>query len=170
MYIHPAGYRVILVFLAILVLLAVLIHQISGMPMWLEWGLRGAFLILFCLVLWFFRIPPRPLTAGPNEVTAVSDGKVVLVELEAVEVAETIQVHLRVVQQVQMVVFARLQEFVIIQRLVPEVKVASEEMVEMEAQDNLAHQVIQFIWSLMVFSQILQQVFRIPLRLLWNIQ
>ena len=80
MYIHPAGYRVILVFLAILVLLAVLIHQIPGMPMWMEWGLRGAFLILFCLVLWFFRIPPRPLTAGPNEVTAVSDGKVVLVE------------------------------------------------------------------------------------------
>ena len=97
-------------------------------------------------------------------------GKVVLVELEAVEVEETIQVHLRVVQQVQMVVFARLQEFVIIQRLVPEVKVASEEMEEMEVQVNLAHQVIQCIWLLMVFSQILQQVFRIPLQLLWNIQ
>ena len=97
-------------------------------------------------------------------------GKVVLVELAAVEVAETIQVHLRVVQQVQMVVFARLQEFVIIQRLVPEVKVASEEMGEMEVQVNLAHRAIQFICSLMVFSQILQQVFRIPLRLLWNIR
>jgi phosphatidylserine decarboxylase len=31
-------------------------------------------------VLWVFRIPPRPFSAAPNEVTAVSDGKVVLVE------------------------------------------------------------------------------------------
>ena len=80
MYIHPAGYRVILVFLVIIVALAVLVHQIPQIPSWLEWGLRGALLILFCLVLWFFRIPPRPFSAAPNEVTAVSDGKVVLVE------------------------------------------------------------------------------------------
>ena len=80
MYIHPAGYRVILVFFVLLVLLAVLVHVIPGMPSWLEWGLRGVFLVLFCMVLWFFRIPPRPFTAGPHEVTAVSDGKVVLVE------------------------------------------------------------------------------------------
>ena len=32
------------------------------------------------LVLWFFRIPKRPYTGQPGEVTAVSDGKVVLVE------------------------------------------------------------------------------------------
>ncbi len=80
MYIHPAGYRVILVFLILVIALAVLVHQIPQIPSWLEWGARGALLILFCLVLWFFRIPPRPFSAAPNEVTAVSDGKVVLVE------------------------------------------------------------------------------------------
>lgn len=80
MYIHPAGYRVILVFFVLLVLLAVLVHFIPGIPSWLDWGLRVAFMGLFCLVLWFFRIPPRPFSAAPNEVTAVSDGKVVLVE------------------------------------------------------------------------------------------
>jgi len=80
MYIHSAGYRVILIFFVLLVLLAVLVHFIPGMPSWLEWVLRGAFLLLFCQVLWFFRIPPRPFDAAPNEVTAVSDGKVVLVE------------------------------------------------------------------------------------------
>jgi len=80
MYIHPAGYRVILVFFVLVVLVAVLVHFIPGMPGWLEWGVRGALIALFCLVLWFFRIPPRPFNAAPNEVTAVSDGKVVLVE------------------------------------------------------------------------------------------
>ena len=80
MYIHLAGYRVILVFLVIVIALAVLVRQIPQIPSWLEWGVRGALLILFCLVLWFFRIPPRPFSAAPNEVTAVSDGKVVLVE------------------------------------------------------------------------------------------
>ena len=71
MYIHPAGYRVILVFLVLVVALAVLVHQIPQIPSWLEWGVRGALLILFCLVLWFFRIPHRPFNAAPNEVTAV---------------------------------------------------------------------------------------------------
>ena len=80
MYIHPAGYRGILVFLILVIALAVLVHQIPQIPSWLEWGARGALLILFCLVLWFFRIPLRPFSAAPNEVTAVSDGKVVLVE------------------------------------------------------------------------------------------
>lgn len=80
MYIHPAGYRVILVFFVLLLLLAVLVHFIPGIPSWLNWGLRVVFMGLFCLVLWFFRIPPRPFSAAPNEITAVSDGKVVLVE------------------------------------------------------------------------------------------
>ena len=70
----------ILVFLVLVIALAVLVHQIPQIPSWLEWGVRGALLILFCLVLWFFRIPPRPFSAAPNEITAVSDGKVVLVE------------------------------------------------------------------------------------------
>ena len=48
MYIHSAGYRVILVFFVVLVLVAVLAHFILGMPSWLEWSLRGIFLLLFC--------------------------------------------------------------------------------------------------------------------------
>ena len=52
MYIHPAGYRVILVFFVLVVLVAVLVHFIPGIPGWLEWGVRGALIALFCLVLW----------------------------------------------------------------------------------------------------------------------
>lgn len=80
MYIHPAGYRVILVFFLIAILLVVLVHQWGILPRWAEYGVGAVMLALCCLVLWFFRIPPRPLSAGENEVTAVSDGKVVLVE------------------------------------------------------------------------------------------
>ena len=80
MYIHPAGYRVILVFFAVAVLLMLLVHQIPSVPTWVEILVGGALTVLCCLVLWFFRIPPRPFDAAPNEVTAVSDGKVVLVE------------------------------------------------------------------------------------------
>jgi phosphatidylserine decarboxylase len=80
MYIHPAGYRVILVFFLVVFLIALLVHQIPGIPRLAEYVVGGALLILCLLVLWFFRIPPRPFDAAPNEVTSVSDGKVVLVE------------------------------------------------------------------------------------------
>ena len=80
MYIHPAGYRVILVFFLVVFLIALLVHQIPGIPRLAEYVVGGALLILCLLVLWFFRIPPRPFNAAPNEVTSVSDGKVVLVE------------------------------------------------------------------------------------------
>ena len=77
MYIHPAGYRVILVFFLVVFLIALLVHQIPGIPRLAEYVVGGALLILCLLVLWFFRIPPRPFDAAPNEVTSVSDGKVI---------------------------------------------------------------------------------------------
>jgi phosphatidylserine decarboxylase len=80
MYIHPAGYRVILVFFLIAVALMVLFHQLSWIPGPLKLVLDGALVVLCLLVLWFFRIPERPFNAKANEITAVSDGKVVIVE------------------------------------------------------------------------------------------
>jgi phosphatidylserine decarboxylase len=80
MYIHHAGYRVILVFFLIAVALMVLFHQVSAIPRPVALVLDSALVILCLMVLWFFRIPERPFHAQPNEITAVSDGKVVLVE------------------------------------------------------------------------------------------
>ena len=80
MTIHRAGHKVILVFLLGIALLQVLISWIPSLHIALEVFLRVALVDLGLLVLWFFRIPKRPYTGQPGEVTAVSDGKVVLVE------------------------------------------------------------------------------------------
>lgn len=80
MYIHSAGHKVIAVFYLIALLIMVAVHFIPAVPKLVEWGVGIVLLSLCLLVLWFFRIPPRPFDAAPNEVTAVSDGKVVLVE------------------------------------------------------------------------------------------
>ena len=80
MYIHSAGHRVILVFFLIAAAIALLAHWIPGIPKWLSVSVTVVMVALCLLVLWFFRIPPRPFDAAPNEITSVSDGKVVLVE------------------------------------------------------------------------------------------
>ncbi|MDA8695904.1 phosphatidylserine decarboxylase family protein [Flavobacteriales bacterium] len=80
MTIHRAGHKVILVFMLVLALLQGLISWIPSLHIVLEIFLRVALVGLGLLVLWFFRIPKRPYTGQPGEVTAVSDGKVVLVE------------------------------------------------------------------------------------------
>jgi phosphatidylserine decarboxylase len=67
--IHRAGHRILIGFwaatfvVAYFCLLAGLVLAAVGL-----------------LMLWFFRIPPRPIYANSAEVTAVSDGKVVLIE------------------------------------------------------------------------------------------
>ena len=80
MTIHRAGHKVILVFMLVLALLQALISWIPSLHIAIEIFLRAALVGLGLLVLWFFRIPKRPYTGQPGEVTAVSDGKVVLVE------------------------------------------------------------------------------------------
>lgn len=85
MTIHPAGHRVIFMFFLLISGLMATLHGWLVWPIWLELVLTTGLVVLFALVLWFFRIPPRPFHAAPDEVTAVSDGKVVLVE----EVEET---------------------------------------------------------------------------------
>ena len=64
MYIHPAGYRVILVFLVCRSPWRCWSISFPGIPSWLEWGVRVACMILFCLVLWFFRIPASAVLRG----------------------------------------------------------------------------------------------------------
>ena len=80
MYIHSAGHRVILVFFLIAAAIALFAHWVPGAPKWLSIAVTVVMVALCLLVLWFFRIPPRPFDAAPNEITSVSDGKVVLVE------------------------------------------------------------------------------------------
>ena len=80
MYIHRAGFRVLAFFLLILGSIAFGLHWFSGWPNWVVWPLSGVLGCFYLLLLWFFRVPHRPFDAQSNEVTAVSDGKVVLVE------------------------------------------------------------------------------------------
>lgn len=80
MYIHSAGYRVILVFFLIAAVVALLAHWIPNVPRPLSVAVTVIMACLCLLVLWFFRIPSRPFNAAPHEITSVSDGKVVLVE------------------------------------------------------------------------------------------
>jgi len=80
MHIHRAGHRILSIAFLVLVPIAAGIMWVPGIPSWLVWSLWMGLTAFYLLVLWFFRIPPRPFDARPDEVTAVSDGKVVLVE------------------------------------------------------------------------------------------
>ena len=71
MTIHRAGHKVILVFMLVLALLQALISWIPSLHIAIEIFLRAALVGLGVLVLWFFRIPKRPYTGQPGEVTAV---------------------------------------------------------------------------------------------------
>ena len=47
---------------------------------WLSVLIIAPILVVFCLVVWFFRIPNRPIPADDNVVIAPADGKVVVIE------------------------------------------------------------------------------------------
>lgn len=87
MTLHREGYATIILASIALSLLQwgnFLLLQVTGW-MWLFLLLSLGILVLFYLIVQFFRIPKRTFTFGPNDVLCPADGKVVVIE----EVEET---------------------------------------------------------------------------------
>ena len=82
-YIHKEGYRIILV--AFIILLAINFVVMSCNTNWLSSLTHLFTLIIFVLIVQFFRNPKRLVTAKSNEIVAPADGKIVIIE----EVEET---------------------------------------------------------------------------------
>ncbi|MDR3094276.1 MAG: phosphatidylserine decarboxylase family protein [Bacteroidales bacterium] len=78
MKIHPEGYVIILVAFLLLATVNALLRWLS--PHWLHCTIAGASIVFFCMIVWFFRNPNRPLTPDVNKVFAPADGEVVAIE------------------------------------------------------------------------------------------
>ncbi len=88
MKIHPEGYIIILVVFLLLAGINALIRYFWSYQ-WLTILLAVASFVFFCMVVWFFRNPDRPLTSDDNKIFAPADGKIVVIE----EVEETEYFH-----------------------------------------------------------------------------
>jgi phosphatidylserine decarboxylase len=81
MTIHREGYRIIGVSAFIFVLINILcFYFFAENLLWISYIIFGITLILFLLILFFFRIPKRPFTFSENKIVAPADGKVVVIE------------------------------------------------------------------------------------------
>lgn len=79
MKLHREGTKIIII--ATLLLAAIALVNILYVPyLWLQAGIILPFVVLFGLVLWFFRIPKRELPPEDNILYAPADGKVVVIE------------------------------------------------------------------------------------------
>jgi len=79
MNLHKEGYRIIAWAFLLIVASNYLLHQYVDIY-WLNWIFSIASLVLFMLIVYFFRFPNRQSQAKPNEVIAPVDGKVVVIE------------------------------------------------------------------------------------------
>jgi len=81
--IHKEGYTIIT---TTLLLLLVCNYFVSKVDIeWLKWSIQILSIVIFVLILQFFRNPKRIVTAKENQIIAPADGKVVVIE----EVLET---------------------------------------------------------------------------------
>lgn len=79
MKLHREGSKIILI--ASTILVAAIIIDIYAIPfLWLKILSILPFLVIYFLVIWFFRIPVRPLPTEDNIVIAPADGKIVVIE------------------------------------------------------------------------------------------
>ena len=77
--IHKEGYKIIMVTILLLATLNLLMYYFSGIRI-LNSILLIASLILFLLIIWFFRNPNRKLIPEENTVFSPADGKIVVIE------------------------------------------------------------------------------------------
>jgi len=80
---HKEGFKIIFVTAAIVVV-SMFIIDTYILNYWMQKGLMLVFLILFLLILQFFRNPKRNTIINDNHIIAPADGKVVVIE-EVVE-------------------------------------------------------------------------------------
>ncbi len=79
MHLHKEGYRIIAWSFLVIMAFNILLHRYVDIY-WLKWMLTILSMILFMLIVYFFRFPERYVKVKPNEVIAPVDGKVVVIE------------------------------------------------------------------------------------------
>ena len=79
MYLHKEGYRIIAWSFLIIMAFNILLHRYVDIY-WLKWMLTIVSMVLFMLIVYFFRFPERYVKVKENEVIAPVDGKVVVIE------------------------------------------------------------------------------------------
>lgn len=79
MQLHKEGYRIIAWSFLIVIIFNYIVHRYSN-KYWIEWIFSIFSLVLFMLIVYFFRFPKREAYTKPNEVIAPVDGKVVVIE------------------------------------------------------------------------------------------
>ncbi|HBH49597.1 MAG TPA: phosphatidylserine decarboxylase family protein [Bacteroidales bacterium] len=79
MKLHREGSIILLGYSVVLLLMAVLVFLVYP-NMFLQLLIFVPLVILFGFILWFFRIPNRPLPPDDNVVIAPADGKIVVIE------------------------------------------------------------------------------------------
>jgi phosphatidylserine decarboxylase len=76
---HKEGYKIIMISMLIFVGLLLLTEEYVPI-LWLNKSIMVVLLLLFVLILQFFRNPKRDTTHNPDEIIAPVDGKVVVIE------------------------------------------------------------------------------------------
>ena len=79
MQLHKEGYRIIAWSFLVILIANYFVHTRIHI-VWLSGFFSIISLILFVLIVYFFRFPSRSVKANPNEVVAPVDGKVVVIE------------------------------------------------------------------------------------------
>jgi len=79
MQVHKEGYRIIAWAFLIIVIFNYFLRQYIQLY-WLKWIFSVLSLVIFMLIVYFFRFPSRYAKTEPNEVIAPVDGKVVVIE------------------------------------------------------------------------------------------
>ena len=79
--------------LAELLLIGGFFLMLSAIALWVWWPLAIASFVVFCLVVWFFRDPPRQIPSEHGSVVSPADGKIVQIEeIEDPEIGPAIQI------------------------------------------------------------------------------
>ncbi|MBJ2176362.1 phosphatidylserine decarboxylase family protein [Aureibaculum sp. A20] len=76
---HKEGYKIIMISMLIFAGIILLVDNLIHVE-WLRTSIMVIFLILFVLILQFFRNPKRHTTENDNQIIAAVDGKVVVIE------------------------------------------------------------------------------------------
>lgn len=80
MTIHKEGYTSLILTVSILLVFNSLVHFFLGDIVWLKWIIYTISILLFAIVLQFFRNPSIEITKNEGQILCSADGKVVVIE------------------------------------------------------------------------------------------
>ena len=77
---HKEGYNLIILFFIVIATDVIMLEMLIDNSSYLKLTLQTFSLIIFVLILWFFRNPKRNILKNPEIILSPADGKVVLIE------------------------------------------------------------------------------------------